>query len=159
MAAARAPRSFRWRATGARRKSSSPSGGGCCCWPASIAWTSLPFRRDNATTIRAVLRRRADVIAVTTLILLATIWFADVLVGVNQLYMRDMTRYYYPAKQILREIVYHGEFPYWNRYFSGGQPIAANPEHEVFYPLTWLMLLPSYNLGYSLHILVHIYIR
>src|SRR5206468_4794693 len=114
--------------------------------------------RDNATTIRAVLRRRADVIAVTTLILLATIWFADVLVGVNQLYMRDMTRYYYPAKQILREIVYHGEFPYWNRYFSGGQPIAANPEHEVFYPLTWLILLPSYDLGYRLHILIHIYI-
>jgi hypothetical protein len=105
-----------------------------------------------------VLRRRADLIAVTTLIILATIWFADVLAGVNQLYMRDLTRYYYPAKQILREIVYHGEFPYWNRYFSGGQPIAANPEHEVFYPLTWLILLPSYNLGYSLHVLIHIYI-
>ena len=109
-------------------------------------------------TIRAVLRRRADLIAVTTLIILATIWFADVLAGVNQLYMRDLTRYYYPTKQILREIVYHGEFPYWNRYFSGGQPIAANPEHEVFYPLTWLILLPSYNLGYSLHVLIHIYI-
>jgi hypothetical protein len=103
-------------------------------------------------------RRRADVIAVTTLILLATIWFADVLAGVNQLYMRDLTRYYYPTKQILREIVYHGEFPYWNRYFSGGQPIAANPEHEVFYPFTWLILLPSYNLGFTLLVLVHIYI-
>src|SRR6185369_13716364 len=110
------------------------------------------------TTIRAVLRRRADVIAVTTLALLATIWFADVLVGVNQVYMRDMTRYYYPTKQILREIVQHGEFPYWNRYFSAGQPIAANPEHEVFYPLTWLILLPNYDLGYRLHILIHIYI-
>jgi hypothetical protein len=105
-----------------------------------------------------VLRRRADVIAVTTLALLATIWFADVLIGVNQFYMRDLTRYYYPTKQILRDIVSHGEFPYWNRFFSGGQPIAANPEHEVFYPLTWLILLPSYNLGYTLHILMHIYI-
>ena len=105
-----------------------------------------------------MLRRRADVIAVTTLAILATIWFADVLLGVNQLYMRDLTRYYYPTKQILRDIVLHGEFPYWNRYFSGGQPIAANPEHEVFYPLTWLILLPSYNLGYTLHVLLHIYI-
>jgi len=103
-------------------------------------------------------QRRADVIAVTTLAILATLWFADVLFGVNQLYMRDLTRYYYPTKQILREIVQHGEFPYWNRYFSAGQPIAANPEHEVFYPLTWLILLPSYNLGYSLHVLLHIYI-
>jgi hypothetical protein len=105
-----------------------------------------------------VFQRRADVIAVTTLTLLATLWFADVLIGVNQLYMRDLTRYYYPTKQVLREIVQNGEFPYWNRNFSGGQPIAANPEHEVFYPLTWLILLPSYNLGYSLHVLLHIYI-
>src|SRR5881275_3240698 len=102
--------------------------------------------------------RRADLLAVTALALLATIFFADVLFGVNQFYMRDMTRYYYPAKQVLREIVLHGEFPFWNRYFSAGQPIAANPEHEVFYPLTWLILLPSYDFGYRLHILIHIWI-
>jgi hypothetical protein len=103
-------------------------------------------------------RRRADFIAVLTLTALATLWFGDVLVGVNNVYMRDLTRYYYPTKQILREIVRGGEFPYWNRYYSAGQPIAANPEHEVFYPLTWLILLPSYDFGYRLHILIHIYI-
>ena len=97
--------------------------------------------------------RRADILAVASLVLLVTISFADVIVGVNNFYMRDLTRYYYPTKQILREIVYGGEFPYWNRYFSGGQPIAANPEHEVFYPLTWLILLP-YDFGYRMHILV-----
>lgn len=102
--------------------------------------------------------RRTDLLALGLLFLIATISFADILFGVNQLYMRDLTRYYYPTKQVLREIVQHGEFPYWNRYFSAGQPIAANPEHEVFYPLTWLILLPSYDLGYRLHILIHIYI-
>src|SRR3954471_5360160 len=102
--------------------------------------------------------RRSDLLALALLFLIATVSFADVLFGVNQLYMRDLTRYYYPAKHILRDVVQHGEFPYWNRYFSAGQPIAANPEHEVFYPLTWLILLPSYDLGFRLHILVHIYI-
>ena len=102
--------------------------------------------------------RRHDLIAVAILALLATLLFADVILGVNSFYMRDLTRYYYPTKQILREIVQGGEFPYWNRYFSGGQPIAANPEHEVFYPLTWLILLPSYHAGYVAHILIHIYI-
>jgi TM2 domain-containing membrane protein YozV len=111
----------------------------------------------NDATLAPV-SRRTDLLALALLFLIATISFADVLVGVNQLYMRDMTRYYYPAKQILREVVQHGEFPYWNRYFSAGQPIAANPEHEVFYPLTWLILLPSYDLGYRLHILIHLYI-
>ena len=90
--------------------------------------------------------------------MLATLAFGDVFVGINNFYMRDLTRYYYPTKQILREVVLDGEFPYWNRYFSAGQPIAANPEHEVFYPLTWLILLPSYDFGYRLHILLHIYI-
>ena len=102
--------------------------------------------------------RRSDLIAVIALVVLATIFFGDILVGINNFYMRDLTRYYYPTKQILREIVRGGEFPYWNRYFSGGQPIAANPEHEVFYPLTWLILLPSYDFGYRLEILLHIYI-
>ena len=101
---------------------------------------------------------RYDRIAVIALVLLTTLFFADVLFGVNQFYMRDLTRYYYPTKQVLRDIALGGEFPYWNRLFSAGQPIAANPEHEVFYPLTWLILLPSYNVGYTLHILIHIYI-
>ena len=102
--------------------------------------------------------RRADLIALAALLILGTLLFVDVLVGVNGFYMRDLTRYYYPTKQLLRDIVLHGEFPYWNRHFSAGQPIAANPEHEVFYPLTWLILLPSYNLGFRLHILIHVYI-
>lgn len=113
---------------------------------------------NDATAAPQLSRRRADQIALITLVIIGTLFFADVLAGVNQFYMRDLTRYYYPTKQILRDIVYHGEFPYWNRFFSGGQPIAANPEHEVFYPFTWLILLPSYNLGYSLHILIHVYI-
>lgn len=102
--------------------------------------------------------RRHDAIALAILALLGTFLYFDVVVGTQNFYMRDLTRYYYPTKQILREIVQHGEFPYWNRHFGGGQPIAANPEHEVFYPLTWLILLPSYDLGYRLHILVHLWI-
>lgn len=92
------------------------------------------------------------------LALLPTLFFFDVLVGRGSFYVRDLAHYYYPAKHILREIVLSGEFPYWNRFFGAGQPIAANPEHEVFYPLTWLILLPDYFLGFRLLVLSHIYI-
>ena len=102
--------------------------------------------------------RRHDALALGVLALLATLFFVDVFAGVQNFYMRDLTRYYYPTKQIMREIVQGGEFPYWNRQFGAGQPIAANPEHEVFYPFTWLILLPSYFLGFRLHILIHVYI-
>jgi hypothetical protein len=121
--------------------------------------TPLDASPQQTTVEReGVVARRADIIAVASLALIATLFFGDVWLGINNFYMRDLTRYYYPTKQILREIVYGGEFPYWNRYFSAGQPIAANPEHEVFYPLTWLILLPSYDFGYRLLILLHIYI-
>ncbi len=102
--------------------------------------------------------RTNDRLAVALLLLLPTLFFGDVLLGFGNFYMRDLTRYYYPTKQIYRQVVQGGEFPFWNRYFHAGQPIAANPEHEIFYPLTWLILLPSYDLGYRLHILVHIYL-
>jgi hypothetical protein len=103
-------------------------------------------------------QRRHDLLAVTLLVILPTILFWDVLTGVNGLYLRDLSRYHYPMKQILREVVRGGEFPYWNRYFSGGQPLAANPQHEVFYPPNWLIFLPSYDLGFRLHVLLHIYV-
>ncbi len=102
--------------------------------------------------------RRADACALLVLALLATALFADVLIGVNGLYLRDLTRYFYPIKQSLRQIVQHGEFPYWNPSFSAGQPLAANPQQEVFYPPTWLILLPSYDLGFRSLLLLHVYI-
>jgi hypothetical protein len=102
--------------------------------------------------------RRHDLIAYAILALVPTLLFIDVLTGVNALYVRDIASYYYPAKHALREIVLGGHFPYWNPFFSAGQPLAANPEHEVFYPLTWLILLPDYFYAFQLHALVHIYI-
>lgn len=102
--------------------------------------------------------RRHDLVALTILASLITILFADVLLGINTLYIRDLVHYYFPAKHLLREIVLGGEFPYWNPLFSAGQPLAANPEHEIFYPLTWLILLPGYRIAFHLLIVVHLYI-
>jgi len=74
--------------------------------------------------------RRSDAIALAVLAILASLLFVDVLLGSNDLYIRDLAHYYHPAKKILRDIVLDGEFPYWNRWFAAGQPLAANPEHE-----------------------------
>lgn len=102
--------------------------------------------------------RGSDRLAVALLIALPTLLFADVIVGAANFAMRDLTRFYHPTKQIYRQIIAQGEFPLWNRYFQGGQPLAANPEHAIFYPLTWLLLLPDFELGYRLHIVAHFYI-
>lgn len=102
--------------------------------------------------------RRHDAIAIAVLAALITLAFADVLLGTKALYYRDLTLYAHPAKSVLRDVVLGGEFPYWNRALSAGQPLAANPANEVFYPLTWLILLPDFNRGFQIFIAVHLYL-
>ena len=102
--------------------------------------------------------RRTDAIALAILLSILALLFIDVLLGYNALYLRDIAHYYYPAKHVLRTIVLGGEFPYWNPLLAAGQPMAANPEHEVFYPLTWLILLPSYDFGFRLLLVLHVHI-
>ena len=102
--------------------------------------------------------RSKDSLSILFLILLPTVYFGDILGGFKKLYLRDLTRYYYPTKRIIREVVLSGHFPYWNRFYSAGQPMAANPEYEIFYPPQWLIFLPDYDLGYRLHVFFHIYL-
>ncbi|MHB0968822.1 MAG: hypothetical protein ACYC7A_06460 [Thermoanaerobaculia bacterium] len=92
------------------------------------------------------------------LLAICTALFADVLFVGKHFYIRDLTRFYFPTKQIIREILLAGDFPSWNPVYAAGQPLAANPEYEVFYPPQWLILLPSYDLGYRLHIVVHVFL-
>jgi len=98
------------------------------------------------------------ILAYAVLALVPTLLFADILLGLNVFYARDVASYYYPAKKLLREFVLGGYFPYWNPLFSAGQPMAANPEHEVFYPLTWIILLPGFTYAFHLLALVHVYL-
>jgi hypothetical protein len=92
------------------------------------------------------------------LALVPTILFGDILFGSSTLYLRDVVLYHYPGKRVLREIVLGGEFPYWSPYISAGQPLAANPVHQVFYPPTWLILLPDFTTGFNLLALLHVYL-
>ncbi|MFL6247580.1 MAG: hypothetical protein ACJ74H_16265 [Thermoanaerobaculia bacterium] len=105
-----------------------------------------------------MIARRRDAWVLAFLAAVPALLFLDVFRGVNAFYVRDMLRYHFPGKKVLREIVLSGQFPYWNPWISAGQPMAANPAHEVFYPLTWLILLPDYAHALQLLPLLHIVI-
>ena len=100
--------------------------------------------------------RRHDIAAVALLLLIEAVFFADVIAGRGVFFFRDFSRYYFPIKKMQRDIVLGGEFPWWTRAYSAGQPLAANPEHETFYPLNWLILLPNYVAALHLQTLVHV---
>jgi hypothetical protein len=98
------------------------------------------------------------VLALAAVTAVITILFLDVIVAGAGFFTRDLYQYYYPAKHVIRDTILGGELPVWNRFFAAGQPMAANPEYEVWYPLQALILLPSYELGFQLHILIHLYV-
>lgn len=99
-----------------------------------------------------------DAASVATLVSAVTIWFADVLFGGRLFYARDIFNYHYPMKRIVAEALKRGEWPMWSPYFGAGQPMAANPAYEIFYPPQLLILLPDFHLGMTLHIVMHFYL-
>ena len=102
--------------------------------------------------------KHPDAIAIGAIVVAITAWFGDVLSGANVFYLKDLFRYHLPMKHIVREAMRSGELPLWNPFYGSGQPLAANPAFELFYPPQWLVLLPNFTLGFNLHILVHAYI-
>ena len=100
--------------------------------------------------------RKHDLAAIALLLLVTCAVFADVIAGSSVFFFRDFSRYYFPVKHVQRETVLSGEFPWWTRAYGGGQPMAANPEHETFYPLNWLILLPDYVGALHWQALIHI---
>lgn len=97
-----------------------------------------------------------DVTAILLLTAIIFVLFADLLFSGNALLGRDIVLYHYGMKKVVRDLLLHGDFPYWNRLFTAGQPLAANPAYEVFYPLQLFILLPSFRFGFNFHIVVHV---
>jgi hypothetical protein len=102
--------------------------------------------------------RQRDVLALILLAAVATAVFADILFLGSNLWFRDLPRYFYPIKKLVRDALTSGEFPFWTRTWSAGQPVAANPAFEIFYPPQLLLLLPDFDLGYRLHLFLHVLI-
>jgi hypothetical protein len=104
------------------------------------------------------IERRRELLALGLLLLLVSSFYVDVLFLGNNFFTRDLTHYHYPMKKVVRDTVLAGQLPVWNPMYAGGQPMAANPAYEVFYPPQWLTLIPDYNLGFRLHIVFHVWL-
>jgi hypothetical protein len=68
---------------------------------------------------------------------------------------RDLVDYYRPAKAIVAPLTRAWQgVPLWNPLFASGQPFAANPEHEIFHPLSVLLLLLPFEWVFRLQVLL-----
>jgi len=94
---------------------------------------------------------------IALIVIAVAVLFSDVLFFGNGFYLRDVLRDHMPSRFVLRQIVLrHHELPLWNPWFSAGQPLAANPGYQAFYPGTWLTLLPDFRWGFDLEIVAHV---
>jgi hypothetical protein len=68
---------------------------------------------------------------------------------------RDLASFYRPAKGLILPLAQaSGGIPLWNPLFAAGQPFAANPEHEIFHPLTTLFFLLPFEWAFRLQVVL-----
>jgi hypothetical protein len=99
--------------------------------------------------------RARESLTVAGLLALVTFFFLDILTAGLNLYMRDLATVYYPDGAVLRTFLRAGALPLWNQFASGGQPLAANPRYEAFYPPQWLLAIGPLRDMFHLEIVLH----
>ena len=64
----------------------------------------------------------------------------------------DAVSFFYPYLSFVHEELRHGRLPLWDPYVLSGHPIIGDPEGQIFYPFTWLLVLlhPLAELPYKL---------
>ncbi|PYQ39054.1 MAG: hypothetical protein DMF77_22605 [Acidobacteria bacterium] len=83
------------------------------------------------------------------------ILFAGPLLRGEVFYYRDIHLQWVGQAEAFVRSVAEGSWPLWNRRWSFGQPLLANPNNQLLYPLTWLnLLMPPWHY-YSLFVVVH----
>lgn len=85
--------------------------------------------------------------------------FRNALFGGETFYERDLIGYYRPAKSLIVPLTQSsGGRPLWNPLFSSGQPFAANPEHELFHPMTALFFFLPFESAFRLQVILPVFV-
>ncbi len=97
--------------------------------------------REDPDTKHSEKRLSKTVLLCTVLFGGGTIFLLrGILVGKDVLSDSDILAYFFPLKSAIRALFRQGSSLLWNPLLGEGQPLAANPAYELFYPPTWLAL-------------------
>src|SRR5581483_4348559 len=88
-------------------------------------------------------------------VLLALAFFHGALFGGETFNERDLSIYHRPNKWLMAVLAHASDgLPLWNPFYSSGQPFAGNPEHEIFFPLTWLLFVLPFEWAFRLQVMI-----
>jgi hypothetical protein len=81
--------------------------------------------------------------------------FSGALLDGESFFERDLQAFHRPARSLLAPIAKGSPgLPLWNPFFASGQPFAANPQHQIFHPLTALFFLLPFEWAFRLQIIL-----
>jgi hypothetical protein len=102
-------------------------------------------------------RRRQFGILALVLGLGAIALFPKALFCGESFFERDLQTFHRPTKSLLAPLARESSgLPLWNPYLASGQPFAANPQNELFHPLTALFFLLPFEWAFRLQVILSV---
>lgn len=101
---------------------------------------------------------RGDLLAVGGFFLLTLAFFWQFLDGSVILSFKDLSRYFYPLRQLMVEQVKAGYLPLWNPYIFCGFPLLASLQIGFFYPPTAILYLLPFALAFNYYTIGHYFL-
>ena len=85
-------------------------------------------------------------------------FFFRLLDGREVLAFKDLSRYFYPLRYLMVEMVKSGQLPLWNPYIFCGMPFMATLQVGFFYPLTIIHYILPFDLAFNYYTIIHYYL-
>jgi len=105
-----------------------------------------------------VARARADAIAAAALLAAAVAFYYPLVLLGRAVVDYDAFVFFYPQRAYLADVLRDGRLPLWDPYLFMGAPFLANPQTAVLYPLSWLFVLGPVAAGYTVQLVLHVFL-
>ncbi|MCX5782032.1 MAG: hypothetical protein NT145_04935 [Elusimicrobia bacterium] len=91
---------------------------------------------------------------------LLIIFFSPLIFTFNKIIgnYEDIYLHYYPLKHLVSQEIISGKIPLWNPYIFAGQPILANPQSAIFYPLNIIFYILPLHLAFNYSAVIHFFL-
>src|SRR5690242_19221396 len=85
--------------------------------------------------------RREQWVPPVLLALFTLFFYWKILLLNRYMFPWDAADFFFPYFSFVHEELRHLRLPMWNPYSMSGSPIIADPEAQIFYPPSWLLVL------------------
>ncbi len=90
--------------------------------------------------------------------LLVLLFFHPVLFSDRTFFLRDIHRWFYPAKHFIAQFLQNGFIPYWCPNYFCGSPFLSDLQSGVFYPPSLIFAALPFPWSFNLYVCLHFFL-